>query len=129
MKTESKHTPGPWHIQSSGTWGTNGFYQFTITDARGMEIVNTKQHVLGRTYPELIANSKLIAVAPELLEACKTAFLLAHPCPECHTVEVMDNGKARCLCADRPWEWSDVAPALPNWAEIREAIAKAEGRE
>lgn len=126
MKTESKHTPGPWRVThqtlTDQSWDI-------ISEAVSGGICVATCGCCESEDSHIAANAKLIAAAPELLEACKVAFLLAHPCPECHTVEVMDNGKARCLCADRPWTWDDVAPVLPNWAEIHEAIAKAEGRE
>lgn len=67
-----------WHLQSSGIDGNSGFYKFTVCDEDGREIVNVRQSVLGTTYTELEANARLIAAAPELLEACQAA--LNHVC-------------------------------------------------
>ena len=54
----SKHTPGPWNIFNSkiqGTW----------IDPIGLRVDNTRQD-------NWKANARLIAAAPELLEACET---------------------------------------------------------
>ena len=76
----SEHTPGPW----TATWA--GMEQ------PGVFIVKP----YGKTAVEESANARLIAAAPDLLEACKAV--------------VMEDGK-------KPW--ADVV------AGIRAAIAKA----
>ena len=69
-----KHTPGPWQtiqsikdrktfiIQAHKNQGAYGSYQI----AKGKIALNAD-------YPMTMANSKLIAAAPDLLEACKAA--------------------------------------------------------
>ncbi len=57
----SKHTPGPWGISKIG----NNYDQYMIQAKGGERICNT---VEGKD------NARLIAAAPELLEACETAL-------------------------------------------------------
>lgn len=59
------HTPGPWHVNNNFPWLVNG-----PPEAPGV-IVDTKEHC----DDEAEANARLIAAAPELLEACKMALL------------------------------------------------------
>ena len=56
MKTQAKHTPGPWIAQKEIVCykDEDGFFQ---------------------PLPETEANAHLIATAPELLEACKMGLL------------------------------------------------------
>lgn len=56
MKTETKHTPGPWKEVFSGFMDLAD-----IIGADGIRVVRAHHH-----------NAKLIAAAPDLLEACKT---------------------------------------------------------
>lgn len=58
--SESKHTPGPWRLD---TW--NGW----LLSAEDVGIVKFD---MNRT---LLADAKLIAAAPELLAACELALL------------------------------------------------------
>jgi hypothetical protein len=63
-KTESKHTPGPWMAGKQ-----------VIEDELNVPYVSIRQgqkHIAQVTYgmpPEMFANARLIAAAPELLEA------------------------------------------------------------
>lgn len=73
----AKHTPGPWHTGAEDiapciVYGTNGF-----------AICNAVIHHGKHSESESIANARLIAAAPELLEAChKARALLAGSIPE-----------------------------------------------
>jgi hypothetical protein len=94
------HIPGPWHVEQN----EDGL---VIHSDDGTEICE----VTGQTFDEYAeeeteANAKLIAAAPELLDALKMA--------EC----VIENYK------DELDEADEDVPAL---AEIRAAIAKATG--
>jgi hypothetical protein len=62
MTTQAKHTPGPWRIGDAGVtvFGPPNGNPSPITIAR---IVHPEK-----------ANTRLIAAAPELLEACKAAL-------------------------------------------------------
>ncbi|MGP5757726.1 hypothetical protein [Pseudomonas aeruginosa] len=61
----SKHTPGPWHV--------GGPNKCTIYDKHGQRLANSFEGVMAtqRTDSECEANARLIAAAPELLEALK----------------------------------------------------------
>jgi len=63
MKTETKHTPGPWHLHD--------MEQFTICGPNYKAVAETKTR---RSDDECRANARLIAAAPELLEACKAVI-------------------------------------------------------
>ena len=60
--SESKHTPGPWVTE-------HGSLYDAITSADGD--ICTWNHLVGRSRPPQKANARLIAAAPELLEACE----------------------------------------------------------
>ena len=68
--SRTEHTPGPWRFWDRGEDYTNSL----ITDASGASGI---AHLIGRirgndvTIPEMRANARLIAAAPELLEALR----------------------------------------------------------
>ena len=69
MSNETKHTPGPWHSNDECE-RYSGYFDTTVSKDDGELIAvvrseSSKEHVL--------ANAKLIAEAPDLLEACKLA--------------------------------------------------------
>lgn len=92
----SKHTPGPWGHK---TWDVNkdGEFNYTVEkdDKSICEIVGTGE--------QAEANARLIAAAPELLEALKVC-----------------SAELFAQCADHP-------RAMLFVKEARAAIAKAEG--
>jgi hypothetical protein len=68
----TKHTPGPWEV--------SGFPK-----SEGFSILTGKGRCVAERYPaavsekegeEMEANARLIAAAPELLKACKAAFVI-----------------------------------------------------
>jgi enterochelin esterase-like enzyme len=65
-KAQEKHTPGPWRHNPDNT-GMNDDGRIMA----GITVIATD--VYGRTDDEGIANARLIAAAPELLEAAKEA--------------------------------------------------------
>jgi hypothetical protein len=96
----AKHTPGPWHrrIGRVGN-GTPASQHEQVCNSDGVAVVMLEHD----GQPDGDANARLIAAAPDLLEACKDAlssFSAAHAHRR--------NGNCEC----------DV---------IRAAIAKAEG--
>lgn len=72
MKTTSKDTPGPWKVTDSGYRVVRVSYSpsdsETVTDCR--YICDTANNKATRI-PENAANARLIAAAPELLDALK----------------------------------------------------------
>lgn len=67
-----KHTPGPWHHQTA--FGTIYSQATCVTNA--VASVLTKKNAGGSDVKdaEAVANGNLIAAAPDLLEALKTAL-------------------------------------------------------
>ena len=61
----SKHTPGPWQYVFEG--GTTAF----ITEADGSTIICIRTTENTTAHKNLAANARLIAAAPELLEALR----------------------------------------------------------
>ncbi len=93
---ENKHTPGPWYAES-GHEQRNGQLYWQVTD--GNDAIMQNQFCWCQGSQE--ANARLIAAAPDLLEA----------------LEMMrDNETIRAVCPS------------PIWATITAAIAKARGQ-
>ena len=92
----AKHTPGPWAVER---------FPFSIgvyTEMPENQCLAILQNEERLVTPELEANARLIAAAPDLLEACKSAI--------------------------RMW---DEDPRMPNGGiadSLRAAITKAEGQ-
>ena len=81
----SKHTPGPWEADGEGYIFGPGTSMIAETRGWGDDSINE------------VANARLIAAAPDLLEACKLAL----------------NAFEKNHCID--------------WNDLSRAIAKAEG--
>ena len=65
---ENKHTPGPW------------YYDFDCVSTKPRrEGLNIALCTAGNTQGQFKANAKLIAAAPDLLEACQYAFQNLRP--------------------------------------------------
>lgn len=101
---DTKHTPGPWTILSekTGSVGSDAPYKMTASVYGDHEECEPD----GR----MLANARLIAAAPELLESLRnTASMLQSACL------VITDKEARQM-------------ALETVAEARAAIAKATGQ-
>lgn len=80
--TANKHTPGPWH---------SGFTKFSQVFAENGALIARCNRLTSLT--NLQANARLIAAAPELLEACLAARALT---PDgTHTAGVLDDAIAK----------------------------------
>jgi hypothetical protein len=70
--SEAKHTPGPWELEA---FKVDGMLLFQITAPNGSgpggNLILDDASIEGETDEEQIANARLIAAAPELLEALK----------------------------------------------------------
>lgn len=81
----SKHTPGPWSVTESSDWTGMSGVSLGIDDAAGQE--GERDYHLATVVhgdpEELAANARLIAAAPELLEALEDALqYLQHHLPD-----------------------------------------------
>ena len=66
----TKHTPGPWHVKPNSIGGpTVGPEDAVVADIR----TYGGPHVGGQQHPQTVANARLIAAAPDLLEALQYA--------------------------------------------------------
>lgn len=95
MKMKTQHTPGPWHLSK----GKNYVRKLspTLTDAPQDYNICELNCMVGN--PEFEANARLIAAAPDMLEALE---------------EIAAN-------------WGNPARALKRLASVKAAIAKARG--
>jgi hypothetical protein len=97
-----KHTPGPWKKEGFDVWGNNSRqYSRMIASCRPDNGTGPYKIELSN---ECVSNAHLIAAAPELLEAC-------------NLIDFIPEGW------EMPLGWNQIA------AQIRHAIAKAEGKE
>lgn len=96
-----KHTPGPWTIEPDD-WDHDIVVEATH-DCQYHPVAKLDHNPSCRTFEEVVANARLIAAAPDLLEALKTVM--------------------EALIADLP-----QAEGGPTVQGALAAIAKAEGR-
>jgi len=108
---DKKHTPGPWGF--SGPWGwltkEGGFS--IVAGKQNEQVVICSRNSCGPDAGEMIANARLIAAAPDMLEALKNAR------------QFISNG-IQLGYIDEPAPGSPEAQTL---GIIVDAIRKAEG--
>lgn len=117
-KQETKHTPGPW--QAYNRVGNRIFNQWRVySDCLNQPCAICKMDE-SLTGDQEVANARLIAAAPDLLEACKAIC------------EFWDEGKMygnpAQLHADAFIGGHDAVEPITIHDVLRAAIAKAEGR-
>lgn len=84
MTENAKHTPGPWRIYHNSGYNQGHYNGYLQTDIlAGSDLIKIRQSVAGNTFPQLAANARLIAAAPDLLEACKRALAVLEKEPAC----------------------------------------------
>ena len=102
----TKHTPGPWYVGSGTYEGRNIYSVASVTDDDGF----TYQPIVASAEDDGIdcwdANARLIAAAPDLLEALRGMFAMW-----------------RSVCRAQCWEPEHLAESVRAQA----AIAKATG--
>jgi hypothetical protein len=108
------HTPGPWVMEHDhDEWNHEGNKGVTrILGPNGMTIIGNFQYY--PVAPDELDDYRLIAAAPELLEACKA--VLHHP-------DLIYTG-----CDHEPLDTCGLDNLIPLRDQIRAAIAKAEGK-
>lgn len=116
QKTEQKHTPGPWVVEhglssdpAKYTPGIDAVGENFTVILYGIKNEGEARGIRGRTDEEQEANARLIAAAPELLEALR---------------EVLKHEKWHAAAAD------EVTPSARAAIKRADAvIAKATGQE
>lgn len=70
--TEAKHTPGPWHLEEMG-YNSSSYYIRGSSESGDRLTIGkgAVAHIPRSTVNPMEANARLIAAAPELLEALK----------------------------------------------------------
>jgi hypothetical protein len=120
----TKHTPGPWHIYQGGNIGDDGFTIAPVGE--GGYVAEFWPPIRSeRKQPEMFANARLIAAAPDLLEACKRLAM------ERHTHRTDPNNEHGCLTCGQNFR-SEVHYRVGESSDTdlelaRAAIAKAQG--
>jgi hypothetical protein len=83
VTTQAKHTPGPWRADGARN-GTDHYYQIDAPTPEGVSawfpytVCSTDSHNPAMSREEDEANARLIASAPELLEALKVCLSRAY---------------------------------------------------
>ena len=106
---ETKHTPGPWRISGESATTVQADYR-AINSEGGVLIARALGYPNSGYFPsddEAAANARLIAAAPELLEA----------------LEALRDNVGTCICYD------ESAREFNAWEMAKAAIAKAKGEQ
>ena len=113
MSEQSKHTPGPWETFADLVWAPNAKANIAAaSELRDTSHVSyTRPEIGSPNNAEIRANARLIAAAPELLEAC----------------EQLHDALADILQCDSLYLRELRGPALLAIARARIAITKSEG--
>lgn len=126
----SKHTPGPWEVSHGGHGSPHGFVideYYVLNRTVADDVAIAADIVDPATQMPSEANARLIAAAPELLEALSKAvreteqFLF-----DAWLVRVCPSGDVESV--QRQWlASSDHRDFVDEWREQIDAIAKATG--
>ena len=102
----AKHTPGPWHLHpyDRGAWEVTTHADYLHPGS----LVIAARSDLSHRAAESTANARLIAAAPELLAACRTAML---------------------ACQDnlRMWQYKNEIKLMEAFEACKAAVGKADG--
>ena len=89
---KAKHAPGPWEPESEATVAKRmGTYIVDVYSDAAKVGDKLPAQAIGSTLAVAMANARLIAAAPELLEACE---LLLHVCEGEQEDEAFDGVRA-----------------------------------
>ena len=117
----SKHTPGPWNVEYLDGNGQ------AVVKASFIEIATCWHHSVTSIEKEMHANARLIAAAPELLEALELVISNAESAVfEDWLARVCPSGDASAV----QYDWlhsSDYSDFCVDWKEAHAAIDKATG--
>ena len=108
---KTKHTPGPWEIGALLGDPDGKSYEYPTIYRRNEDGSTTYvADIMGALSPPAWPNARLIAAAPDLLEACKKAF---------------DN----IANMDAPQSLQDKGRKLAALSTLGMAISRADGKE
>jgi len=79
---KTKHTPGPWTLSARPTYQSENDKAFWFRDVVNEPRTVRIARVSGVGEDRAMANARLIAAAPDLLEACKWALAAEKALPE-----------------------------------------------
>lgn len=115
-----KHTPGPWH--STGRYVGSGHAKMNICEC-------SDNSGCWSNAPEAVANARLIAAAPELLEALNklTSFVVTEVVDSCNGNKCRELWCAGCFGEEVAEQ--TVREAREAMDAARAAIAKATGEQ
>jgi len=73
----SAYTPAPWTVVDNGFWDISIKAGGTVChiNSKGDWFPTSKDTLAGRSQNKMLTDARLIAAAPELLEACKTTLI------------------------------------------------------
>jgi hypothetical protein len=109
----AKHTPGPWVIVGARLiWSPGAKANIAaVSELRSSQIVEYKAVEIGSgDFGEICANARLIAAAPQLLEACRA--VCEHVSLDVYRKSAADMGR--------------MEPAITAFEKVRAAIKAAE---
>jgi hypothetical protein len=120
------HTPGPWTFDYL-------YDHLLVSDEHGRAVADLGPGQADPPVDEQVANARLIAAAPELLEALDPDICLT--CGEHHTERVLSRNQGDGRPIETSWASTEDGHAYrarrnfpTDWADIaRAAIAKARG--
>jgi len=76
----NKHTPGPWAVVDNGIWDVSVVGEATICHINNKGEWFPKDGTqMGRSQNKMLADARLIAAAPDLLEALKEVYDWCYP--------------------------------------------------
>lgn len=106
------HTPGPWKVEDRKDGGR------TVVDGAGRRITFTPQFegAAARSIEVAVANARLIAAAPELLDAC-LSIISAYESER--GISDSDIGTVRAAIAKAQRPHSRLIRPLPSYKEMR----------
>ena len=97
MTDQARHTPGPWWVDETFTIWTGGL---AIAYADGSHVAHTTRGFEGPD-GEAYANARLIAAAPDLLEALKDVLsIIRTVCPEYEEATMCANARAAIFAVE-----------------------------
>lgn len=79
MKTKHAHTPGPWNLSKCGRGTGLNYTEFRVKADLSWRKHNSTEETVAKAWNE--SNARLIAAAPEMLEALERLVNLVERCP------------------------------------------------